>query len=577
MKHSIFSRTILCTTLLATGLGVSLSTAHADTATGTVSTLNTAQQRSILDRIMHTAPGGCPVNDGKAAPNPYGVWARGDGSETGFGPISQYGTPAGMDSISVPGTGICDRDDPFDSYKHMKLNDSGSIWLSLAGETRLNNWYDRRPVFGAAIDPTTSMKARPFNSGRFAVRNLWSADLHFGQHVRFFGQLINADAGGWRGYSYDGTFRKNLDLQQAFVELSGNAAGGHGGFIFGRQQFLDAPDYMIGNRDVLNVPLSWDGFRIYEHWNRVRFDGFYFINTKNNHTDSFRGGNSLFHDTLDYKTRLYGANVTIAPPDFHFLGEKGYSFINLFYYGYEINGGPAQQTVMYNASALGHTKRNNFGLRWHGEAGPISFSLGGAYQQGTFYQSYNRANHYDKMTRNVNAWSMNGTVDYHFRHVMWHPTIGIQGDAYSGGGARGTTGSVNTYIEPFGVNTNYLDPTNYLTGQNLIDFAPKASFTPTNYLTFQLKLPIYWRYSTGDDTYSIYGRNIFARQFTSGMFNSYNHNSFVGIAPQMSASLRLGPHLTWDHHVVRFLTSHAMHQVGARDATYYQSSLTLTY
>lgn len=575
MRRSLFSRSMLCPAFLLAGLGAAFSPAWADSSASADTNASTQQQRSILDRIMHTAPGGCPQSNTAPAANPYGIFARGDGSETGFGPVSQYGTPAGMDAVSAPKKSVCDQNDPFDSYKHMKLNDSGSIWLSLAGETRIRNWYDKRPFFGAKT-PSSDLNsmggpARRFNSGRFVVRNLWSADLHLGSHVRFFGQLINADAGGTRPYGYDGTFRKNIDAQQAFVEFSGNALGGHGGFIFGRQQFLDAPDYMIGNRDVLNVPLSWNGFRVYEMWKRVRVDGFDFVKTRDQHSAP-----NGFRDTEDYSTRLYGVNVTIAPPDFHFLGEKGYSFINVFYYGYKMAGAPAQATVMNNPSAFGSTTRNNFGLRWHGEAGPLSFSMGGAYQQGVFHA----ADVFDGKTlkepshrRNVNAWSMNGTVDYHFRHVMFHPYVGVQGDAYSGGGARGTTSSMNTYIEPFGVNTDYLDPTNYLTGQNLINFAPKFGFSPTKFIDVQFKLPFYWRYSQHDDTYSILGRNSFA--YSTNPAN--DRGSFVGLAPQASTSVRLGPHLTWNQHVVRFLTSHSMHRVGAHNATYYQSDFTLTY
>ncbi|MXV44696.1 alginate export family protein [Saccharibacter sp. 17.LH.SD] len=582
MRQLFSNRTALYPAIILTGLTACAATAHAASNGDPLHVETTTPQRSLLDRIMHTAPGGCPPTpkDDPATYSPYGVFARGDGSETGFGPESQYGIPAGMEGTRRVKS-ACDKDDPFDAYKHMKLNDSGSIWLSLAGETKIRNWYDQHPVFGALTPPGDvggiGGEKRRNHSGRFGVRNLWSADLHLGEHVRFFGQLINADAGGWRPYGYDGTFRKNIDAQQAFVEFSANLLGGHSGFIFGRQQFLDAPDYMIGNRDVLNVPLSWNGFRVYQIWKRVRIDAFDFVKTKDQHPV---GAPQAFRDTEDYTTRLYGVNVTIAPPDFSFMGEKGYSFLNLFYYGYKLAGGAAQSTVMSEPSAWGSTTRNNFGLRWHGEAGPISFSFGGVYQQGIFHQqnmsAFNGRNivHYDDKHRNVNAFAINSTVDYHFRHVMWHPSFGFQTDIYSGGGDRGSTSATNTYIEPFGVNTNYLDPTNYLTGSNLINFAPKIGFSPTKYLQIQFKYPFYWRYSHHDDTYSIYGRNVFGNQINNP---EGDHGFYVGMAPQAEVALKLGPHLTWDQHVVRFMTSHNMHRVGAQNATYYQSDLTLTY
>lgn len=539
----------------------------------TSSAAQDSSSHSLTERLLSPSLH-CPTHQ---PTNPYGVFARGDGSETGFGPVATYGTQAGIAEQS--GILNCQSDDPLDSYKYMKLNDTGSIWLSLSGETRIRNWYDQHPVFGAYTPASTPNSGpgprRPYNSGRFAVRNLWSADLHLGSHIRFFGQLINADAGGWKPYGYDGTFRKTIDAQQAFIELNGHVFGGNAGLIFGRQQFLDAPDYMLGNRDVFNVPLSWDGVRLYERWNRVRLDAYDFVQTKNNHPT----GSQSFRDTEDYSTRLYGFNLSIAPKDFTFMGEKGYSFLDLFYIGYKMAGAPAQATVMYNPSAWGSTTRNNFGLRWHGQAGPLDFSFGGIYQQGIFHQAdanlYNGSTyqHYDNKRRGVNAFAINSNFAYNFRHVMTHPYLGIQADVYSGGGAKGSTSSMNSYIEPFGVNTNYLDPTNYLTGSNLVNFAPKFGFTPLKKLSVEFKYSLYWRYSKNDDTYSVYGRN----SFPNSTNPAYNKGSYVGMAPQLAVSYQLGPHLRWDQHAVYFVTSHNMHQMGARSSAYYQSDITLTY
>lgn len=74
---------------------------------------------------------------------------------------------------------------------------------------------------------------------------------------------MNADASGWNVYGYNATYKKTLDLQQAFVEVKGTVLGAKSGIIIGRQQFLDAPSYMLYNRETPNVPLSWNGFRSY--------------------------------------------------------------------------------------------------------------------------------------------------------------------------------------------------------------------------------------------------------------------------------------------------------------------------
>lgn len=224
------------------------------------------------------------------------------------------------------------------------------------------------------------------DAGRFYVRNLLAADLHLGSHVRFFGQLINADAGGWRPYFYSPFWIKDLDAQQAFVEIGGKAPkwlgiGGRGGFIFGRQQFLDGPEYLISTCEVPTVPQSWNGFRLYHVWDRVRIDAYDYVATNDTHK-----GNSFFRATEMYNNRLYGFDATIA-----FLSSKGLSLLDLFYLGFNINGGgldgnssaATYMSPFYGSQRVpGSTARNDFGFRFHGTYADFIYSVGVIYQGG---------------------------------------------------------------------------------------------------------------------------------------------------------------------------------------------------
>lgn len=131
-------------------------------------------------------------------------------------------------------------------------------------------------------------------------------------------------------------------------------------------------------------------------WPRVRIDGWDFVQTNDSET-------GMFHDTENYATRLYGFNATWAPPDFTFMGGKGYSFVDAFYIGYKL-GSTSGVIAAPTGTVQGSDTRNNFGVRWHGLAGPIEFSLGAIWQGGVF------RNATDNAPRAVNAFAINSIL-----------------------------------------------------------------------------------------------------------------------------------------------------------------------
>ncbi|WP_374762522.1 alginate export family protein [Komagataeibacter xylinus] len=507
-------------------------------------------QRPPILTFPHANPVGQPIRIGgqenRRSGHQYdwGVFNRGNGEAAGFGPVGRYGVSPWAEDWS----NLRDpkkHDDLFDALKYIPLTRSGTVWISFSGETRLRNWFETRPALGTQ---------KPNDSGRFGVRNLYGADLHIGEHLRFFGQLVNADAGGWGGYGYGSTYRKRLDAQQAFVEVKWNMLGAKSGFMFGRQQFLDAPSYMLYARETPNVPLSWDGFRAYMVWQRIRIDAWDFVQTD----DSDR---RMFHDVENYASRLYGFNATWAPPDFTFMGQKGYSFVDAFYIGYKLNGA-AGAIVGPKGAVNGSDTRNNFGMRWHGIAGPIEFSVGGIWQGGVFRNASNNA------PRGVSAYAINSTVGYRLPDEALHTFAGIQTDVYSGGNASKSQGTVGTYLSPFNPQTNYLDTTTYMTGSNLISFAPLVRITPFKSVSIQFKYPLFWRDSVNDPVYKSSGYYKFAGNF---------RGRFVGMAPQVSVAWQINTHLSWTQYVSRFMTSRALNEAGGASGTYYQSNFVFRF
>lgn len=473
----------------------------------------------------------------------WGVFTRGNGESAGFGPVGRYGIAPWAEDWSF----LRDkkrRDDPFDPLKFIPLTQNGRWWLTFSGETRLRNWYEEAPFLGTRGTP---------GSGRFAVRNLYGADLHLGEHVRFFGQLVNADAAGWGGYGYNSTFRKRLDLQQGFVELKSKLVGAKTGLIVGRQQFLDAPSYILYNRETPNVPLSWNGVRGYAIWPRLRADVYDFVGT--NITS-----NKMFNNRPDWSTRLHGLDVTWAPPSFSVGKERVSSFVDLFLIAFRVGGTAA--ALPYKKTTLnGTTARQDYGFRWYGGAPSFEFSVGGLYQGGSFELNSTGRN------RSVSAYAFNAIAGYRQTTSPLHPFLGLQADLYSGGSSQRNQGTVGTYIAPFNPQTNYLETTTYVAPSNLVSFSPVIRITPRNWLSLQFKSPILWRASTDD---AVYG--------PSGAYASTSfRGGLIGIVPQASLTMQLNRHLTWTQYGARFIGSDGLRAAGGKSGSYYQSSFVFRF
>ncbi len=533
------SRRLRPTLLLGAGL---LGLPGAARAQGHSPTLHTTPQFSTLPearsnptkaqapRVIHTFD--------------WGVFNQLDASPAGFGPVARYGVTRWAEDWSA----LRDprlRDDPFDPLKFIPLNGAKDVYLTLSGESRLKNWFENRPFLG---------QQKPDDSGRMTLRNIVGADLHVGEHLRVYGELINGDAAGWNAYGYSSNYRTRLDVQQLFVEAKTRIAGAQTGIMVGRQEFLDAPNYVLYLRETPDLPLSWNGVRGYAVWPRIRFDAWDF--TQTNTTPG-----PLLRDNENYNARLFGGYSSYALPDFHAFGEPGHVFLDLFYIGYELGGTPAAIATATGTQS-GSTLRDNYGIRLWGRAGPIEFSLGGIYQGGSFRPAH------DAPRRNVDAFSVNGFAGWRFANIYGRPLLGVQADAYSGGNYNNKTGSENTYIAPYNPQSNYLDTTTYFTASNLVNLAPQLELTPSSKTLLRFRVSELWRESTNDAVYGTSRIYSFRGRYSGG---------WIGTLPQVNFAWRITRHLTWTHDLARFLASRAIEKAGASDGTYYLSTLAFRF
>ncbi|KXV70257.1 hypothetical protein AD951_03390 [Acetobacter malorum] len=476
------------------------------------------------------------------------IFNAGSNVASGFGVVSGYGQTRWSEDWSDLARTPANirKNDWFNRLKYVRLNDSGSIWMSFGGEERLRYIFENQPMQG---------QAGKTNASRVLLRNQYGADLHLGEHVRAYAEFLYGVAGGSNTYGYQtGAQRESLDLQQGILEVKGRLLGAQMGVIGGRQVFLDAPVSMQSPRDLTNVQQTWDGFRGYAVWNRFRIDLFDFMQTN-------KLPQKVFADGTNYNARLYGAYTSTALPSFQFMGQKSQMFADVFFLGYLYGGAAASIPAAAPGSVQkGSSRRDNVGMRLWGNVGPFSTSLTGIFQGGEF-----RPAKTSQSTRSVRAYAVNGSITYTRSDWAGKPGFGVQGDLFSGGSDRSQDGAVGTFSTPFVPLPYYNDLSLSLTSQNLIGVGPIANFTMLPTLHLKLHVPVFWRASTQD---AIYGGN-------GKIYNWRNnlHGGFTGVMPYTQLSWNFAPHWAWTHDIEGILLSRGMRDVGAKEGALYMQTL----
>lgn len=477
----------------------------------------------------------------------WGVFNAGKQAASGFGTVAGFGQARWAedwsDLASVPPEKR--NKDWFNRLKYIRLNTTGSIWLSLNGEERLRYVFENQPTMGTAGKT---------NANRVLLRNMYGADLHLGEHVRAYAEFLWGVAGGSNYYGYQaGTQRERLDLQQGILEVKGQFLGARMGVIGGRQVFVDAPVSMQSARDLPNVQQTWDGVRGYAVWKSFRVDLFDFMQTNKQPIDVFSDGTS-------YNARMYGAYTSTALPSFSLMGQKSQIFADVFFIGYLFNGANAALPLAQaGKTEAGSTRRDNIGGRLWGNAGPFDVSLTGVFQGGEFRPAQKAA-----QSRPVRAFAVNGSISWNAKNLPGKPSFGIQADVFSGGNYHSQNGAVGTFATPYVALPYYNDVTLALTSQNLVGVGPLLTAAPRPNLRLRLHVPAFWRESTQD---AVYGTG------KTYAWRDNLHGGFVGVSPQAQIAWSFAPHWTWTHDFAGFAASHGMHDAGAKSGMFYMQTM----
>lgn len=358
-----------------------------------------------------------------------------------------------------------DADDPSDRLKHLDLNGSGSVWLSIGGraDTRFEAWDGIG--FGAT---------NPGNSDTFTLSRLTlHSDLHLGEHVRVFveprmAQSTDRDLPGGRRTLDMDTF----DLFQGFVDLSlplGDTDSVR--LRVGRQSLLFGNQRLVSPLLWVNVWNAWEGASLGLRLAGWSIDAF--------HTEFVQVDRTDWNEADDERA-LYGAYATRP-------AAKDGRGLDLYLLG------DTRPNVTVNGST-GDERRHTLGARSFGALGRGFDGDGeveGAWQFGEVGRS------------SVSAWFVSSVFGHRFAETALAPRVFVGLDAASGDDRAG--GSVGTFHQLFPLGHAYLGYADAFGRQNIAaaQLGVQLALTPTT--TFAATAHAFRLMDRGDALYAVNG------------------------------------------------------------------------
>ena len=361
------------------------------------------------------------------------------------------------------------RQDFWDPLKYIPLGRNG-WYLSIGGGTRQaleqvgnDNWGKQ-----------------PYTNTFFLQRYVLHTDWHFGKHVRAYVELKS----GLESYRQGGPRpidEKQLDFEEAFVELSAGEGDRWAALDVGRQELAYGSGRLVYVREGPNVRQSFDGARLktkYGAWRielwavRPDLDKFGFFDNVPDHSTAFWGV---------YATRPWRRRVSF---DSYYLGLD---------HGLPTPAGSRPYT--YNRGTAPETRHTLAARLWRPPAMKESdwdFDYEGAWQFGSFGAD------------GIRAWTFASDTGYSFPEAPLKPRISVKADISSGDDPRShSLGTFNPFF-PIGNYFGVLADTG--PGPvNFVDVHPRLQTRLPNGVSISTDLVVQWRESLTDGVYSVPG------------------------------------------------------------------------
>lgn len=352
----------------------------------------------------------------------------------------------------------------YEQLKYIRLNDSGSVYLSVGGQYRLRaeQWWN----FGFG---GPGNRDDGFGLSRLRLHG----DLHLGNRMRVFVEGKSALSternlpGGQRTLDVD-----TIDLQNALVDIKASLEPVAVTFRLGRQELQFGKQRLVSPLDWSNTRRTWDGARVIVQKEGFRIDGFW-SQYAPVRKYSFNCSDS---DQFDF----YGIYATNK------LGASGHS-MDVYWLGTERIG-----AVFGGVNAI--EKRQTIGTRFGGPLGASSadYDVEGAYQFG------------DHGVRDISAFMFAGQLGYAFKETAGKPRVYVNLD-YASGDDDPLDTTVGTFNQVFPLGHAYLGFIDIIGRQNIIDWSFGLSATPVGKLALKVDVHNFWRASANDALYNAGG------------------------------------------------------------------------
>jgi len=373
-----------------------------------------------------------------------------------LGPVAQSAPPA-IQNLRYEENAAAYKDTT-PGFKHIPLNDDGSMFLSLGGQGRVRweSWESFN--FTPGLDDDFLL---------FRVR--LHGDLQLGPSVRVFVEGKSATAtdrdlpGGRRTLDVD-----ELDLQNGFVDLRQELGAWSATLRLGRQELSYGAQRLVSPLDWSNTRRTWDGARIITKNEAWRVDAFA---TRPVAIEKYD-----FNEPDDDQA-FYGVYAVHAVPDW-----------KLSYDLYLLR-------LDRDGLADGDEERTTAGARINGSCPltGVEYDAEGGWQFG------------DAGERDIEAWFAAIEAGYTLVDVAMKPRVYLGYD-YASGDSDPDDGTVGTFHQLFPLGHAYLGYIDVLGRQNVTDFSQGVSFWPVEkVLQLRLDHHIFHRAETGDAVYNVGG------------------------------------------------------------------------
>jgi hypothetical protein len=359
---------------------------------------------------------------------------------------------------------------PWAPLKYIPLDDAGDVYLTLGAELRLRyEWYGNNNWGEGPQD----------HDGYLWARAMPLADLHMGENVRVFGQLITAFAYGL-DVPKSPVDEDRLDLLQGFADVRLPVPGDHDPAVtlrLGRQLMTYGSGRLIDIRYGPNVLQPFDAAKAFFESERFRLDAFYARPV------APRFGE--FDDRTDDDQALWSLYGTLKPRPGSPLG------VDLYYIGY------LNERAVF-ADRAGRELRHTLGARVFGEAKGWDWNFEFFYQFGDFDTG--------GATGDISAWAVASDTGYTFADAPLTPRVALRGNVISGDRDAGDI-DVQTF-NPLFPRGKYFGDLSPVGPSNLIHVNPYATLHLSDKLQVTGNLTFYWRESTDDGIYPVGGMNL---------------------------------------------------------------------